>query len=165
MYAVHTIDHQQHYQDALADLSLFARHSIVECSEAADTGHSAEIVGLPRVMIPSVYDWEFAINHIRLILSSITTNGGIIQPLLPNVCNIGINGQTMMLSCTQSIALYRACLHKSIDKVPEHVARWRDYLTSVGISSSTIMIDDVPTIVAFGGVSVLLPTASDGSPV
>ena len=61
----------------------------------------------------------------------------------------------MIISCTQNIGLYRECLHKSIDEVPEGVAVWRDYLISLGISSTIVMIDDVPTIVAFGGVSVL----------
>ena len=159
---VHTIDHQQYYQSALADdvhqdnhhQSTLARHSIVQCSEEADPGHTAELVGLPRSTIPLVYDWEFAINQITLLLSSIAGSGRI-QSLLPNVWTIDICGQTMMISCTQNIGCYRACLYKSIDEVPESVAMWRHYLTSLGLSSTTVMIDDVPTIVAFGGVSVL----------
>ena len=160
---VHTIDHQQYYQSALADdmhqsyhhQSTLARHSVVQCSEDADPGHTAELVGLPRSSIPLEYDWEFAAEHIRLLLSSIARSGGRIHSLLPNVWTIDICGQTMMISCTQNIGCYRACLHKSIDEVPESVAMWRDYLISLGLSSTTVMIDGVPTIVAFGGVSVL----------
>ena len=102
-----------------------AGHSVmvVNCSEAADIGHSAELVGLPRAIVTSVYDWEFVIDHIRMLLSSITTNGGSVQRLLPNVWNvIDINRQTTIISCTQNIGLYRECLHKSIDEVPEGVA-------------------------------------------
>ena len=187
---VQTTNHQEHHQSAFSDYVQYQNQLLAKCSEAADTGysaelvglprdtfpsgddrenaadtsHPAELVGLPRDTIPSGDDEKFAANQIGLLLHLITRSGGRVQALSPNVWIIDIYGQTMIVSCTQSSEYYRTCLRESIE-IPKSVAMWRNYLTSWGISSTTAMIEDVPIIVAFGGESVLLPTSSYDSQV
>ena len=135
---------------------------MVECSEAVDTSDATELVGLSSSTDdPLVYDKESVTNLMRLLWSSLIRSGGRAKLLSPNKWIIDIHGKTMIIVLTKDLAVYSKHLHKSANRVPECVARWRNHLMSLGVSSITTMMHDIPTIIAFGGVSVLLPTSSN----
>ena len=134
---------------------------MVECSEAADTSDSTELAGLPTsTNDPLIHDEELVTDLMELLWSSLIRSGGRATLLSPNQWIVDMHGQTMIIVLTKDLAVYSKHLHKSADRVPECVARWRDHLMSLGVSSTITMIHNIPTIIAFGGVSVLLPTSS-----
>ena len=163
------VDHQQCNQDVPLDqichqLSLAAcsQPRVVQCSEAVDTGDLTELAGLPTsTSDPLVHEKESVTNLMGLLLSSMISGGGRAELLSTNQWIIKIHGQTLIIVLTKNIAIYSKHLRKSADVVPECVAGWRNHLMSLGVSSTTTMMHDIPTIIAFGGVSVLLPTSSN----
>ena len=124
---------------------------MVECSEAADTGTSSELVGLQSTTSSQLHN-EWIADYIKSLMSLLFSNGGQITSLLPTRVTIDINGQKIIL--TSDPGFYQMCLrHSKSVGPPDCVAICRDYLTAPGVHSTIVMIDNAPTVVGL----LLLP--------
>ena len=142
--------HDDRHQSLVAECS---QPHMIECSEAVDTGSSSELVGLQSATTSQIHN-EWIAFSIKSLLSLLINNGGQITSVLPTMVTIDIHGQKFIL--TSDPAYYEKCLRSGKhDGLPDCVARYRDYLTAPGVHSTTMMIDNAPTVVGL----LLLPTS------
>lgn len=125
---------------------------MVGSAEAVDIGVSCELVASQSMVHPLLYDKQLVFNWMSF-LSSVMHNGGQITSMSSSRVIIEMQGQTITILFTQDIGFFIRCSHNIHDKIPAHIARWREHLIALGIHSTPAMIDGVPTIIAFGNVS------------
>jgi len=129
--------------------------NMVECREEVGTSDTQELAVSQNTSL--VRNKALVLNPNKMsLLSLIMNDGGQIRSLSPSQLIIDIDGQTMVIIFTQDMALYNK--HVKLPehaRLSEHVARWRTYLINWDVSSTALMISNVPTIIAFGSVSVL----------